>query len=299
MMMISVAIDFARRVSRNRITIILTLGECNLLEAHQGIFWALFQNILTVLKFFNLYTEGDGRTKAIDDDSAAALDENGDKDAFYADIKKRSTTAWSTDFKEKPHSDAYDLIFKALGDEDVSIKSSYVRIFHPTRPGIDAITNQVFKEFPSWWPPADPPPVTTEDSDSVPNPDCKPWVDDPKPFTKGQGDAIIQQFCENKDYWDIDFVAPVSQTDGNKKAPGASESIDMGGGTTLYAQAYFDEGKCQGSGNPAMGQTDEDKIKYCSDRFGVALNGVGPHLPHPLSRHGSIKARYSGDWLTP
>lgn len=62
----------------------------------------------------------------------------------------------------------YDLLFSVGDTSDVSIQnalSGYIRIFHPTGPGIDTIETQIFNAFPNW-PPADPPPVGAQGQSS-------------------------------------------------------------------------------------------------------------------------------------
>ena len=241
--------------------------------------------------FFHLNTEGNGRTQAIDDKYAAMLDVNGNKDNFYADIKKRSTTVWATGLNGQPDSAAYDLLFKVGDNNDVSIQnalSGYIRIFHPTRPGIDTMTTKIFKQFPNW-PKPDPPPDTTggqSQPTTLPDPVCKPNVDNTKSFTEDDGNKAINQICGNRAYWDTAYVAPVSVTTGKDNqgrytALGADESIDIADNNKLYVQVAFDETGCIGEGAFVIGNNDDEKMKYCTDRFGKILNGVSI-FNHPL-----------------
>lgn len=252
--------------------------------------------------FFHLNTEGNGRTQAIDDKYAAMLDENGNKDDFYASIKNRSATGWATGLNGQPDSAAYDLLFKVGDNSDVAIQnalSGYIRIFHPTRPGIDTMTTKIFGQFPNW-PKPDPPPAVASgpaqptssstpptttpaasppQSTNLPDPVCKPNVDGAKPFSEDDGNKAINQICGNRDYWDKAYVAPVSVTtgkdnQGRSTALAADESIDIAGGNKLYVQVAFDETDCVGEGAFVIGNTDDEKLAYCTDRFGRILNGV-------------------------
>ena len=112
--------------------------------------------------FFHLNTEGNGRTQAIDDSYAAILSGDNNANDFYSAIKNRSATTWATGLDTNQNeSAAYDLLFSVGDTSDPSIQnalSGYIRIFHPTGPGIDTIESQIFNAFPNW-PPADPPPV--------------------------------------------------------------------------------------------------------------------------------------------
>ncbi len=120
--------------------------------------------------FFHLDTKGNGRTPAIDDRYAALLDEHGKKDDFYAAVKKRSATLWATGLQGRPDAAAYDLLFR-VGDatKDVQLQSAlsgYIRMCHPTRPGLDAIAASIFKHFPNWPKPDPPPKPYTPDASS-------------------------------------------------------------------------------------------------------------------------------------
>ena len=51
------------------------------------------------LRFFHLNSKGNGRTQAQGDFLAVKLDQNGNQDAFYADVKQRASTQWTGDLK--------------------------------------------------------------------------------------------------------------------------------------------------------------------------------------------------------
>ncbi|KAL8772549.1 MAG: hypothetical protein Q9209_002210 [Squamulea sp. 1 TL-2023] len=104
--------------------------------------------------FFHLNTKGNGRTKAFDDQLAAKLDPDGNKENFYARLKDPSASGADAQ-EHHPMEDPYGLFVSAVEGENITIQSGYIRIFHPTRPGIDAIVSQIFKAFPSWWPKPD------------------------------------------------------------------------------------------------------------------------------------------------
>lgn len=239
--------------------------------------------------FFHLNSEGNGRTQSLDDLLAAKLDPNGNKDAFYADIKKRSSTQWTGDLKPQTEDDAYTFLLSIGDGKDVKIKSalsSTIRIFHPTRPGLDTIVSQIFGAFPKW-PPADQPVnrQSTQPANPIPPPMCTP----PKgnlPFSQTDGVNAINKFCGEKQYWDKQIVAPVSMTDAVNKGIGVTDSFDVGGGNKLWLQLSFaEDGGCVGYFAFTVGANDNEKLKHCTDRFMPILDGVStipfPHHPSP------------------
>ncbi|MCJ1252740.1 hypothetical protein MMC24_000546 [Lignoscripta atroalba] len=101
--------------------------------------------------FFHLNTKGNGRTKALDDKLMAKLDKDGDAAHFQAMLDKDDDEPFGIDPQDSKA--AWDLLFSVADGQDASIQSGvagWVRGFHPTRPGIDAIVTEIFKKFPDW-----------------------------------------------------------------------------------------------------------------------------------------------------
>ena len=148
--------------------------------------------------FFHLNTEGNGRTQAIDDKFAAMLSGSNNAQDFYNAIKSRSATAWGTDLDPNQNATgAYDTLFNVGDNSDVGIQnalSGYIRIFHPTLPGINTIEDQIFSAFPNW-PPADPPPGAAAVSSAapVPSPSSTP-APTPPPYAKGTCSFHVDEY---------------------------------------------------------------------------------------------------------
>ncbi|KAI4244973.1 MAG: hypothetical protein L6R42_010311, partial [Xanthoria sp. 1 TBL-2021] len=115
---------------------------------------------------FHLGTDGDCRTKEFDDLLASKLDPDGDKDKFYRTVKDPSASGGNNLDEHNPTEDAYGKFMFADG-EDFTVQSGHIRIFHPTRPGIDAIVSQIFKAFPAW---PKPDATATKELDRAPPP---------------------------------------------------------------------------------------------------------------------------------
>ena len=153
--------------------------------------------------FFHLNTEGNGRTQATDDSFAAMLSGNNNATDFYSAIQDRSATIWATGLDPNQNeSAAYDLLFNVGNTDDVSIQnalSGYIRIFHPTGPGIDTIESQIFNAFPKW-PPADPPPVGAQGqstSSTQPTPTALPspvTSSTPAPYATGTCSLHVDEY---------------------------------------------------------------------------------------------------------
>ncbi|KAL8842264.1 MAG: hypothetical protein Q9170_000590 [Blastenia crenularia] len=110
----------------------------------------------------------------------------------------------------------------------------------------------------------------------IPNPLC---IDEPaadaKSVDQAEGTDAIVKFCSEKQYWDTQIVSPVSMTDGQGKAIAVSDSFSVNGGADkIYLQlGYAETGHCQGNFAFTIGNNDDEKLAYCTDRFDKILNG--------------------------
>ncbi|KAL8784301.1 MAG: hypothetical protein Q9213_004059 [Squamulea squamosa] len=229
--------------------------------------------------FFHLGTDGNGRTKAFDDQLAAKLDPDGNKENFYARLKDPSAPG-TNEQEHHPMEDAYELFMSAGEGDDITIQSGHIRIFHPTRPGIDAIVSQIFKAFPSGWPKPD---VSVYDASHKPSP--QPHCELPeggKNFDVADATAAIDEFCGDKAYWPYYLVSPVSHTasGSNPKVPGFTRVVNLPNRDKVVLQLAFDQGKgCMGF----FKFTGADGDSKCRDRFTAILSGCdrdNEHVKH-------------------
>lgn len=118
------------------------------------------------------------------------------------------------------------------------------------------------------------------DPNSIPDPKCagdNP-TDGPVDFHQPDADKLINDFCGNRAYWGQVIVPAVSvgtglTSDGRHKALGMSDSRDVNSGDKLYISLAFAENDCMGTFQFDIGQTDDERMKHCTDRFGKINNG--------------------------
>lgn len=200
--------------------------------------------------FFHLNTAGNGRTQAIDDSFAAMLSGNNNATDFYKAIKTRSATTWATGLDTNQNeSAAYDLLFNVGDTSDPSVQSAlsgYIRIFHPTGPGIDTIEDQIFNAFPNW-PPADPPPVGAQgqsttsalppSSKTAPSPVAPSAT--PPPYATGTCSLHVDEYQDCLDDAS-NLYAVVTIKDNNKNVIGQTPTNDSYAGAPINADdPYF------------------------------------------------------------
>ncbi|MCJ1386122.1 hypothetical protein MMC17_009247 [Xylographa soralifera] len=100
--------------------------------------------------FFHLGTDGNDRT-ALDQQLMAKLDPKNNAHTFAAALK--DPTQQGHGVQPKSDADAYGILLSASDRKDASTRSDLsglIRGFYPTRPGIDAIVDEVFKKLPDW-----------------------------------------------------------------------------------------------------------------------------------------------------
>ena len=190
--------------------------------------------------FFHLNTDGNGRTQAIDDKFAAMLSGDNNATDFYSAIHSRSATAWATGLDpNQDESAAYDLLFNVGDTSDPSIQSAlsgYIRIFHPTGPGIDTIEDQIFKAFPNW-PPADPSPANAQgQSTTSPSPVASPT---PAPYATGTCSLHVDEYQDCADDAS-NLYAVVTIYDNNKDVIGQTPTNATYAGAPINAGDPYD-----------------------------------------------------------
>ena len=171
--------------------------------------------------FFHLYTMGNGRNEALDRLLMAKLDASGNADKFAAGLKDPAHYPPGT--RPRNDSQAYDMLLSVADNQDIHIRSGvagWVRGFHPTRAGIDAIVDEIFKKFPNW--PKPDPPGNSQGGPPPPKQDVGPYVPPAKPscYPRPNGhyyDAhdrkehdLAKEFCEK--YAEDHVKGPVNRT---------------------------------------------------------------------------------------
>lgn len=226
--------------------------------------------------FFHLGTDGNGRTKESDDLLASKLDPDGDKDKFYRTVKDPSASGGNNLDEHNPTDDAYGKFMFADG-EDFTIQFGHIRIFHPIRPGIDAIVSQIFKAFPAW--PKPDATATKELDRAPPPPTCKP-PEGSKKFDIADAKKAIDEFCNDQSYWPFYIVSPVVQTKKGvlPKSPGFTKAVDLPNKDRVILQLAWDQGKgCGGFSLFTRANGDSE----CHDRFTSILDNVSTRTSPP------------------
>lgn len=96
---------------------------------------------------------------------------------------------------------------------------------------------------------------TPPTNDGLPDPKCagNPPSDGSVSFHKSDATALINNFCNNRNYWGQVIVPAVSTgtgltSDSRHKALGANDHVDVNGnGDKLYISLSFSEDACVGS----------------------------------------------------
>lgn len=221
--------------------------------------------------FFHLNTEGNGRTQAIDNSYAAILSGNNNANDFYSAIKTRSKTAWGTGLNvNQNESAAYDLLFSVGDNSDPSIQSAlsgYIRIFHPTLPGINTIESQIFNAFPNW-PPADPPPVgaqgqsTTGAAPPVSTPAPSPVAPPPPPpYATGTCSLHVDEYQDCLDDAN-NLYAVVTIYDNNKAVIGQTPTNDSYAGASINVADPYSMLSKLADPLVIVGEHDKDYIQF-------------------------------------
>ncbi len=91
-----------------------------------------------------------------------------------------------------------DTIMSLGNEDDITIQSGMIRIFHPTRAGLDTIVTEVFKKFPDWPKPSPWASVSTNvpilsNPATIPSPHCIPAAFGG--FDPDKASAAIADFC--------------------------------------------------------------------------------------------------------
>ena len=182
----------------------------------------------------------------------AKLDANGNANNFAAALDDPSH--YPPGAQPKNDSQAYDVLLSVADEQDVHIRSGaigLIRGFHPTRAGLDAIVDEVFKKFPNW--PKPDPPGNGQGSPPPPPPkqDVGPYDPPAKPicYSKPDGhyydahDHIehkeVKMFCEQ--YAEDHVKGPVNSTKERSpfSHPGNAGKDDQS--ASLRRLAYFFE----------------------------------------------------------
>jgi hypothetical protein len=89
----------------------------------------------------------------------------------------------------------------------------------------------------------------------------------------------IKDFCGDKNFWETVLVPAVSYgtgrtSDGSGKAEGVDQNYTLSGTTDLlWLGTMFTNDTCIGYSKFTIGSNDDEKLKYCTDRFENILNG--------------------------
>ncbi|KAL8653408.1 MAG: hypothetical protein Q9226_003859, partial [Calogaya cf. arnoldii] len=220
--------------------------------------------------FFHPGSEGNGRTRGSDDLLASKLDPDGSKDNFYQTLKDKASLGGDDLTKHNPYDDWYGN--NLHGEDNMTIKSGTIRIFHPTRSGIDAIVSRIFKAFPAW---PKPDVASIKELDRAPpQPTCEQSAGSKK-FDIADAKKAIDEFCNDQSYWPFYLVSPVAQTENGvlPKSPGFTKAVDLPNTDNVVLQLAWDQGKgCAGFSLFTGANGDSE----CHDRFTSILDDCDP-----------------------
>lgn len=119
------------------------------------------------------------------------------------------------------------------------------------------------------------PPAVVPPND-IPAPNC---ASDGISFPQPPVENFIDEFCNQKQFWNT-VIGPLVSTgtgqtsDGRNKALGVSQDYSLDGTSDkLWLGLMFSRDTCTGSFQFTSGQSDQEKLDHCKDRFRTVLNG--------------------------